>query len=343
MKRAVRGVYENPAGSGVWWVNYYASGKRHREKAGRKSDAVALYQKRKADARRKIKLPELVPGKVVTFGHLSTMAVNHAKTHLKSIAHYVTKDSILRGPFGERPAAAITPQEINDWLTKHCKTPATANRYRAFVSLAFRLGMENGKVESNPARLVRLRTENNARLRFLSRPEYGKLLVIIQRDYPEHVPAFIVSVYTGMRWGEQFSLTWEQVDTKRKVIRLTTSKNGSARNVPLNSVSLAALKEQRSAVPHAARDKVFPLPGPKADCRWWFLPALLEAKIGDYTWHNNRHTFCSWLAIAGVSTKEIQDLAGHKSVVMAARYSHLSPEATASASERLVTKWPENW
>jgi hypothetical protein len=60
--KAVRGVYEHPAGSGVYWIHYYAEGKRHREKAGRKSDALALYQKRKADARRKVKLPELVPG-----------------------------------------------------------------------------------------------------------------------------------------------------------------------------------------------------------------------------------------------------------------------------------------
>jgi site-specific recombinase XerD len=62
----------------------------------------------------------------------------------------------------------------------------------------------------------------------------------------------------------------------------------------------------------------------------------MEAKIADYTWHNNRHTFCSWLALAGVSIKEIQVLAGHKTITMAARYAHLSPEATASASERLV-------
>jgi integrase len=283
-----------------------------------------------------MKMPELVPGKVITFGQLSEMAVNHAETHLKSLEHYKTKDSILREPFGERPAAEITPQQINEWLTKHCRTPATANRYRAFISLAYRLGMENGKADSNPARLVRLRAENNARLRFLSREEYKKLLDIFKRDNPDQIPAFVVSVYTGMRWGEQYSLTWAQVDLKRKVVRLTTTKNGSARNVPLNSVTLDALLGQRTIVPHEAEVMVFPRPGPSSDCRWWFAPALVEAKIADYTWHNNRHTFCSWLALAGVSIKEIQVLAGHKTITMAARYAHLSPEATASASERLV-------
>jgi hypothetical protein len=84
----VRGIFERPAGSGVWWINYYVNGKQHREKAGRRSDAVALYQKRKAHSRRKIKLPELVPSKVVTFGHLSAMAVEHARTHLRTSRDY---------------------------------------------------------------------------------------------------------------------------------------------------------------------------------------------------------------------------------------------------------------
>jgi integrase len=256
-EKPVRGVFERPPESGVFWINYYVNGKQHREKAGRKSDAIALYQKRKADARRKLKLPELVPGKVITFAHLSQMAVKYAETHLKTVPHYITKDTKLREPFGDRPADSITPQEIDQFLTKHCKTNATANRYRAYVSLCYRLGMENGKVQSNPARLVRMRTENNARLRFLTRQEYQKVLAIIARDNPDQVPAFVVSIYTGMRWGEQFSLTWEQVDLKRKMIRLTTTKNGSARNVPLNSVALAALKEQQAKVPHDPRDLVY--------------------------------------------------------------------------------------
>jgi len=140
-----------------------------------------------------------------------------------------------------------------------------------------------------------------------------------------------------MRWGEQFSLEWSQVDLERKIIRLTKTKNGSARNVPLNAVALDALKQQKEAVSHEAGDPVFPRPGTRSDCRWWFEPALREAKISEYTWHNNRHTFCSWLAMAGVSTREIQVLAGHKTITMAARYAHLSPDATASASERLVS------
>lgn len=58
----MRGSYERPIGSGVYWIHYYVEGKRRREKVGRRSDAIALYQLRKTDARRGIKMPEVRPG-----------------------------------------------------------------------------------------------------------------------------------------------------------------------------------------------------------------------------------------------------------------------------------------
>lgn len=45
-------------------------GKRHREKVERKSDAIKLYQSRKADAAAGRKLPELRNTKVVTVSEL---------------------------------------------------------------------------------------------------------------------------------------------------------------------------------------------------------------------------------------------------------------------------------
>ena len=102
-----RGIFERPLGSGIWWINYYVKGKQHREKVGRKSDATALYQKRKADYRRGMKLPELVPKKVTTFGELATDAVIYAKAHLRTWADYDWKERDLREPFGLREAVEI--------------------------------------------------------------------------------------------------------------------------------------------------------------------------------------------------------------------------------------------
>src|SRR5438876_4130069 len=46
-----RGVYEHPPDSGVWWVHYYADGRRHRERVGGKQEAINRYQTRKTEAR----------------------------------------------------------------------------------------------------------------------------------------------------------------------------------------------------------------------------------------------------------------------------------------------------
>ena len=105
-KASARGLFERPAGSGCWWINYYVDGKQHREKVGRRGDALALYQKRKADSRRKLKHPELVPGKVITFGHLSEMAVNHAETHLSPACSRCSFSP--QPPLGKSGASAAT-------------------------------------------------------------------------------------------------------------------------------------------------------------------------------------------------------------------------------------------
>jgi site-specific recombinase XerD len=72
------------------------------------------------------------------------------------------------------------------------------------------------------------------------------------------------------------------------------------------------------------------------DTRSWFQPCLAEAKIAGYVWHANRHTFCSWLAMAGATIKEIQELAGHKTITMSARYAHLSPDHKLSVIDRIA-------
>jgi integrase len=211
---------------------------------------------------------------------------------------------------------------------------ATTNRYKAFLSLCYKLGMANGKVKDNPARMVRQRRENGARLRLLSRDEYKKLCDAIQRRCPEHLAEFIVSIHTGMRLSEQYSVTWSQVDLERRTIRLTDTKNGSARTVLLEANALAAIGPLKTAEKKPS-DLVFQAEWTRNDTRGWSQPCLEEVGITGYVWHSNRHTFCSWLAMEGASIKDIQELAGHKTVAISARYAHLSPDHKLSVLERL--------
>jgi hypothetical protein len=81
------------------------------------------------------------------------------------------------------------------------------------------------------------------------------------------------------------------------------------------------------------------LPAPKQRLRHAFLvpPSLKEAGVTGYVWHCNRHTFCSWLAIAGVPLKTIQELAGHKTISITAQYAHLCPDHKQSEVEKMLT------
>ncbi len=55
--------------------------------------------------------------------------------------------------------------------------------------------------------------------------------------------------------------------------------------------------------------------------------------------HILRHTFCSHLAMQGAPAKAIQELAGHSTLTMPARYMHLSP-AAKDAAIRLLDRRP---
>ena len=340
---AIRGVYEKEPGSGVWWIRWTDStGKLHREKAGRKSDAKTLVDKRRTETIQKRKLPEQFRARI-TFGALCDDALEHSKaTNNPKVTHDLAlKIERMRPVFGDRDASAITKQEIVRWLTSESEArewkPSTRNRWQAAFSLVYRVGVENEKIDRNPAAGIRRKTENNARVRFLSRDEEAALRKVIASRFPKFLPQLDLSLHTGMRAAEQFELEWTQVDVERRILTLNKTKNGTTRHIPLNSTALAALEALRKA---SSGPRVFPSARNEDEglrgARGWFLSALEDAGVKDYTWHCNRHTFASRLVMAGVDIRTVGELLGHKSLSMTMRYSHLAPAHNAAAVDRLV-------
>ncbi|HME31500.1 MAG TPA: hypothetical protein VKG65_01980 [Terriglobales bacterium] len=125
--------------------------------------------KRKAEKLQRKKLPENLRTKPVTFGQLADDAIEHSKAENgeRSTRELVLKYETLRPVFGSRAAEDISKQEIVRWLTSTLAdsewAPATKNRWQAALSLAFRVGMENDKIEKNPAsRIGRTKEDNGA-------------------------------------------------------------------------------------------------------------------------------------------------------------------------------------
>jgi integrase len=322
-----RGIYEKVPSSGVWYVRYVdASGILRREKAGAKSAAIALYSKRKTEALEGRKLPEKLRRRPVLFREIAGDALDYSRVHKRSYNDDRYRMAPLLEWFGNRQADSITPKELEQRLAEQGWAPATINRYRDLVSLAYRLAIGNGKLRENPARLVPHRREDNARLRFLSPEEERLLRDMLQMMCPERIPEFDLALHTGMRRGEQYGMSWEDVDWERRQLTIPRSKNGAMRHLPLNATALHALVELRARNGHSNL-----VCGGSRCPRYWFVPVLKAAGLSDFTWHCLRHTFASRLVMAGVDIRTVGELLGHRTLTMTMRYTHLAPDHQRAA------------
>jgi len=142
----------------------------------------------------------------------------------------------------------------------------------------------------------------------------------------------LVSLNTGMRRGELTSITWDDVDLRRKVVTIRGgySKAGRARHIQLNSEAVEVLKRYRKQ--HTGEGRIFAVHSVKK--AWGEL--LTKAKISGFRWHDLRHSFASRLVMKGVDLNTVRELLGHSDLTMTLRYAHLAPEHKAAAVEKLI-------
>jgi site-specific recombinase XerD len=331
--RNARGIFERVPGSDIWWIRFVdAQGRFRREKAGTKGMAIDLYRKRKVEALEGKKLPERLRRATVTFATIAKDALAYSKIHKAGTSYRCDagRMEVVLGWFREYPAESITHQDIERQFQKQEWAPATTNRYRALLSLTYRLAIRDGKVKENPARLVPHRLEDNARIRFLSSDEEKELRKAIDSRCSDRMPEFDLALNTGLRLSEQYGLLWETVSLPLRTLTIRRSKNGTMRHVPLNQAAVKALEALRKR--HPTWECVC---GGAREPRRWFEPVLKDAKVANFSWHCLRHTFASRLVMAGVDIRTVQELLGHKTIAMTVRYSHLAPQHTLAAVERL--------
>lgn len=351
-EKKVRGVFQKVPGSGEWWAQFYDSeGRRRREKAGTKGNAIDLYRKRKLEALTGAKLPEKLRARTVRFSELADDARTYVQANNVGAQFDGYRLDRLSAEFGNRPAE-IPIEDLRRWFADQEWRPATCNRYKSTLSLVYRLGIEHKKVKTNPARLLKRKREDNERVRFLGQftpaevededlrnltDEESRLRFIVARGYPAHLPELTIALHTGMRPSEQYGLKWDRVDLLRRLISIPKSKNGKARHIPLNTEAAAAFTELKKR--RSPDGWVFVNMDGERLCGYkhWFDPAVDLAGIREFTWYCLRHTFASRLVMAGVDLRTVAELMGHKTIQMTMRYAHLAPEHNLAAIERLVS------
>lgn len=277
--------------------------------------------------------------------------------------------------FDKRKLADITTWNVEKWRSARLKAgikPSTVNRDLAALKSALNKAVEWGVIQENPiAKVRRLKVDSSPMVRFLSEDEEGRLRsALFQREqcirqrrdnsnewrrqrgyqllpdlrqfhYADHLtPLVLLSINTGIRKGELFSLTWEHVDLKTQMITIEggTTKSQQTRHIPLNKEALFVLQNWQD---QTGQTTGLVFPGPKGkkmgNVKRSWGKVLKAAEIECFRWHDLRHHFASRLVMRGVDLNTVRELLGHSDIQMTLRYAHLAPEHKAAAVEKLLS------
>jgi len=328
---------------GNWYIDYYACGKRKREKIGAsKTLAENVLRKRKVEIAENKYLDIRRDQKIKFEDFADEYLELHSKPNNKSwVKSDLQNIKALKLYFTGKNLYEITPLLVDKFKTHRIKevAPATVNRNLACLKSMFNKAIEWGKAKENPVKKIKLFKENNKRLRYLEKEEIAKLLASCNGRVK---PIVVVALNTGMRRGEILGLKWKDLDFRRNLIYLYNTKNGEKREVPMNEQVKTALIRVGK---HPESPYVFCKANaePCKDIRKSFFTALKKAGIIGFRFHDMRHTFASHLVMSGIDLNTVRDLLGHKSLEMTLRYAHLSPNHKQRAVNVLGRRMDTIW
>ena len=307
-----------------YWMDVQINGKRLREslKTGDKKLAQQLHDMRKAELWREGVLKEK-PKK--TFKEACARWVIE-RSHKRSLTDDQLKINFLLPKIGTTLLSELTRDKIESVLPKEV-SGATRNRYRALIRAMLRAA-EREWDWLDRAPVLRTEAEPKRRVAYLTRDQAEVLIACLPEKYRMPVR---FALLTGLRRSNVFGLTWEAVDLDNSMVHVAEedAKAGQRILVPLNKSAKALLEsfpEPRKGRVWGDMDRVW--------ANTW-TAACKRAGVPGFRFHDLRHTWASWHAMAGTPLSVLQELGGWHSHEMVQRYAHLSPEHLANAAERV--------
>jgi integrase len=210
--------------------------------------------------------------------------------------------------FGNRPVAAMTVEEIDNWLRALPLSPQSRVNYRSVVGVLFSHATKRGLLDVNPITRTAKPKKPNIPPEIFVVDELHALLEAANRVHSDVVPMLAIGAFAGLRNAEIKRLDWSEVDLARGHIEIKAAKAKSARRriIPIQPNladwlrPYAAMKG--SVVPEGARGK---------------LDRVREA-AGLASWPLNglRHSFASYRLAATHDAPRVASELGHTSPQM---------------------------
>jgi integrase len=201
---------------------------------------------------------------------------------------------------------------------------------RRLYNLARQWGLYDGK---SPVESVQMPKVDNQKTEFLSDEEAERLLTVLEAWSYKETAAFVkFAMFTGLRRGELFKLTWDDVDFDRGMVALQDPKGGRTRTIPICTAALDVLRGLEV-------DSTFVFPGKNGRQRtdfkgpWERIRKAAGLPEG-FRFHGLRHHYASTLVSNGIDLTVVKELLTHKDMTTMQRYAHLRPDAVKRAAEK---------
>lgn len=158
---------------------------------------------------------------------------HYCKSNLKynTIQTYVTIiNKYLKPNIGSYRLTSITSVRLNTFISELCMKHDYSRVYFANILKVLKGSFRDacdvyGLIKYNPALTIRLPKMNKSIedvKHVYSQEEIEKILDRFKND-DTFTCAFLTSCYTGMRTGEVFALTWEDIDLENRIININHS------------------------------------------------------------------------------------------------------------------------
>lgn len=248
-------------------------------------------------------------------------------------------------------------------------SPRSVKYIHTTLSMALKQAVRERLITYNPVEAVELPKQRKKEMETFSQAEVQTFLQTAWRE-SRHYAAFHLELLTGLRRGELLALKWEDIDFKKRTLRvreqLVRAKEGlifkglktakSRRTIPLRGDILEVLKAHRDRQARE-KEKLEQTLGVEAFNEVYreqdllfctelgkpldpdnftrhFKALLKKAGLKEIRFHDLRHTFATLSLEAGVNAKTLQEMLGHATFSMTMDiYSHVSQGMKKEAAE----------
>jgi integrase len=246
--------------------------------------------------------------------------------------------------FAGRVLSSITASELLVHAEKFGASPASFNALARLISAFWRWSAKHPRDWCDPKRVEVLERKETAKdeIGVLNAKQCVQLLETAQKHYPECVPGFAISLFTGLRKAELARMQASDVTTDGINLPAISTKTGRRRFIQIPSPLKAWLKAyplEETVLPanwHKKEKAVRRLAG------WKVWSDLVEPPVppeGLPEWPHNalRHTHASVLIALGKPLESLTFEFGHSggAQVLKSHYVGVMPKAEASKIMRI--------